>query len=124
MLFSATLTEEVLRLASQWAPDPIFCEVEPERVTVDTVKQVVYVTTARDKFKVLYNLLAGKTMERVLNNRTLRPRRLLQSSQPNSQRRLSLLKLRQEPTVKTSGIPASLLLTGKRLKHSSAMSSS
>jgi len=66
MLFSATLTEDVLRLASQWMPDPVICEVDPEQVTVDTVKQVVYAVTARDKFRLLYNLLEKEKMERVL----------------------------------------------------------
>lgn len=66
MLFSATLTEDVLRLASQWMPDPVICEVEPEQVAVDTVEQIVYVVTTKDKFKVLYNILKRRPDERVL----------------------------------------------------------
>ncbi len=66
MLFSATLTEDVLRLASQWMPDPVICEVEPEHVAVDTVEQIVYIVTANDKFKVLYNILQHRPGERVL----------------------------------------------------------
>ncbi len=66
MLFSATLTEDVLRLASQWMPDPVICEVEPEKVTVETVKQVVYSVQAREKFALLYNLIAQHGMKRVL----------------------------------------------------------
>lgn len=66
MLFSATLTEDVLRLASQWMPDPVICEVDPEQVAVDTVEQIVYIITVREKFKVLYNLLRKRPDERVL----------------------------------------------------------
>jgi ATP-dependent RNA helicase RhlB len=66
MLFSATLTEDVLRLASQWMPDPVICEVEPEKVAVETVEQIVYIVTTRDKFKVLYNILEQRPGQRVL----------------------------------------------------------
>ncbi len=66
MLFSATLTDDVLRLASQWMPDPVICEVEPEQVAVDSVEQIVYIVTSRDKFKLLYNLLRKRPEERVL----------------------------------------------------------
>jgi ATP-dependent RNA helicase RhlB len=66
MLYSATLTEDVLRLASQWMPDPVICEVEPDKVAVDTVEQIIYTVQARDKFKLLYNLLQKKEAKKVL----------------------------------------------------------
>ncbi len=66
MLFSATLTEDVLRLASQWMPDPVICEIEPEHVAVDTVDQIVYIVTTRDKFKLLYNILKKREDNRTL----------------------------------------------------------
>jgi len=66
MLFSATLTEDVLRLASQWMPDPVICEIEPEQVAVDTVDQVVYIVSTREKFKIFYNILKQRPEERVL----------------------------------------------------------
>ncbi len=66
MLFSATLTDDVLRLASQWMPDPVICEIEPEKVAVDTVDQVVYIVSTRDKFKVFYNILKQRPQERIL----------------------------------------------------------
>ncbi|MEI7901886.1 MAG: DEAD/DEAH box helicase [bacterium] len=55
MLYSATLTDDVMRLASQWMEAPVRVEVEGEPVTTKMVKQVVYVVTAREKFTVLYN---------------------------------------------------------------------
>jgi ATP-dependent RNA helicase RhlB len=66
MLFSATLTEDVLRLAAQWMPDPVICEVEPEQVAVETVNQIVYIVTSRDKFRLLYNLLQKRQDNRTL----------------------------------------------------------
>ncbi|MDR2850306.1 MAG: DEAD/DEAH box helicase, partial [Verrucomicrobiota bacterium] len=57
MLYSATLDDAVMRLASQWMEDPVKVEVESESVTTKTVKQIVYVVTSEEKFTVLYNLL-------------------------------------------------------------------
>jgi ATP-dependent RNA helicase RhlB len=78
MLFSATLTEDVLRLASQWMPDPVIVEIEPEQVAVDTVLQKVYAVPSREKFALLYNLLQQDEMKRVLvfGNRKDRTQRL------------------------------------------------
>ncbi len=66
LLFSATLTEDVMRLASQWMPDPVQVSVEPENVTVSTIQQEIYPIAAREKFTVLYNLLKREKTERVL----------------------------------------------------------
>jgi len=66
LLFSATLTDDVMRLASQWMPDPHVVEIEPEQVAVDTVKQLVYMVRAQEKFTVLYNLLKRPNIGRVL----------------------------------------------------------
>jgi ATP-dependent RNA helicase RhlB len=66
MLFSATLTDDVLRLASQWMPDPIICEVDTDGIAVSTVNQIIYIVESRDKFNLLYNLLTSANAERVL----------------------------------------------------------
>ena len=55
MLYSATLNEEVMQLASRWMEEPVRAEVESEHNSTDTVRQVVYVIRAEDKFKVLFN---------------------------------------------------------------------
>ena len=55
MLYSATLTDDVMRLAAQWMEEPVKAEVESEHNATDTVRQVVYVIRAEDKFKVLFN---------------------------------------------------------------------
>ena len=66
MLYSATLDDEVMRLASQWMTAPVRVEVEPEHVAVDTVTQQVFVVAAREKFNLLYNLLRLHADRRVL----------------------------------------------------------
>ena len=58
MLYSATLTETVMRLASQWMEEPFKAEVESETAATDTVRQVVYIVRSSDKFKVLFNHIA------------------------------------------------------------------
>lgn len=66
-LFSATLSAEVLRLASQWMPNPVKIEVEPEQVAVDTVEQIVYSVASTAKFRLLFNMLQRRPeMDRVL----------------------------------------------------------
>ena len=58
MLYSATLDDTVMRLAMNWMEKPYKAEVESETNATDTVKQVVYVIRAEDKFKVLFNHVA------------------------------------------------------------------
>ncbi len=58
MLYSATLNDTVMRLALNWMEEPFKAEVESETNATDTVRQVVYVIQAKDKFKVLYNHIA------------------------------------------------------------------
>ncbi len=66
MLFSATLTPDVVRLASHWTKEAFTVEIAPEQVAVDTVEQVVYIVTAEEKFSVLYNLITRQDLERVI----------------------------------------------------------
>ena len=66
MLYSATLDDEVMRLASQWMTAPVRIEIESEHVAVDTVTQQVLMITSREKLTVLYNLLRLHADRRVL----------------------------------------------------------
>jgi ATP-dependent RNA helicase RhlB len=66
MLFSATLSDTVTRLASSWTRNPVRVNIDPEQVAVDTVEQVVYIVTSRQKFALLYNLLKREHLQRVL----------------------------------------------------------
>ena len=66
LLFSATLTQEITRLASQWTRNPVTVEIEPEQVAVDTVEQIVYIVTVSNKFSLLFNIIHQKNLRRVL----------------------------------------------------------
>ena len=66
LLFSATLTEDILRLASRWTNEPVQVEIEPEKVTVDNIRQVVYTVPSDRKFALFYNLLQRDNPERLL----------------------------------------------------------
>lgn len=78
MLFSATLTAEVTRFASQWTRNPVTVEIEPEHVAVDTVNQRVLITTIDEKFTILYNVITRQNLDRVIvfTNRRDQARRL------------------------------------------------
>jgi ATP-dependent RNA helicase RhlB len=66
LLFSATLTDDILRLASRWMKEPVMIEIEAETVTVDAIKQVVYTVPSDKKFALFFNLLKRDNPERVL----------------------------------------------------------
>jgi len=66
LLFSATLTGEITRLASQWTRNSVTVEIEPEQIAVDTVDQVVYIVTSIDKFALLFNIIHRQNLKRVL----------------------------------------------------------
>ena len=67
MLFSATLNEPILRLASRWMrQNPTKVEIEPEHVVPGEVRQLVYAVPERDKLALLLWLLRGEDAVRVL----------------------------------------------------------
>ena len=55
---SATLTDDVLRLADSWTKDAVRIEIDPEQAAADSIEQIVYLTTEDEKFKNVCNLLA------------------------------------------------------------------
>ena len=66
LLYSATLDDEVMRLASQWMPNPVKIEIEPDHVASDTIEQKVFIVTSAQKFTLLCNLLKDYRDSRVL----------------------------------------------------------
>ncbi len=73
MLYSATLSDIIVRLAGHFMTDPFRIEIESESPTIDTINQVVYAVAAREKLTILYNLLRLHPDARVLvfcNRRT------------------------------------------------------
>jgi len=57
MLFSATLSQRVLELAYEHMNSPELVRVEPDKVTVDTVRQVLYFPASSEKVPLLVHLL-------------------------------------------------------------------
>ena len=66
VLFSATLTDEVMRLAAAWMVDPERIDIEPEQVAVDTVDQKVFIVTDKEKFPLLYNIIKNDHPDRII----------------------------------------------------------
>ena len=66
LLFSATFSETILRLASQWTLDAEQVVIEPESVATDRVEQRIYLVAEEDKFALLYNLMQDLELERVI----------------------------------------------------------
>jgi ATP-dependent RNA helicase RhlB len=66
LLFSATLTKEITRLAAQWTHNPVTVDIEPEQVAVNTVDQLVYIVTTDRKFALLYNIIDKLNLKKVL----------------------------------------------------------
>lgn len=66
LFFSATLTDEVQRLSARWTHDPLMVEIEPEHIAADTVDQVIYIVTTKEKYALLYNIITRQNLHRVL----------------------------------------------------------
>lgn len=66
LLFSATFSEDILRLTQQWTWHPVNVEIEADSVVTDTIDQKIYMVSAEDKYKVLYNLISRKKLNKVI----------------------------------------------------------
>ena len=67
MLFSATLTHDIMELASRWMrQSPIVIEIEPEHVVAEGIDETVYAVTTAEKMSVLRWILANEDCRRVL----------------------------------------------------------
>lgn len=58
LLFSATLSHRVQELAYEHMNNPVHVDVEPEKVTADRVRQVLYHTANEEKIPLLIGLLS------------------------------------------------------------------
>jgi ATP-dependent RNA helicase RhlB len=57
MMFSATLSHRVLELAYEHMNNPILIRIEPDKMTVDRVRQVLYFPSTEEKIPLLMGLL-------------------------------------------------------------------
>ena len=66
MMFSATLNDDVERLSYSWTENPVVVNIEPDTMAADSVNQILYTVTVKDKFALLYNIIARQNLQRVL----------------------------------------------------------
>lgn len=67
MLFSATLSRDIMNLASRWMrPDPTVLEVEPEHVVAEGVNETVYACTTHEKLAIIIWILQHEDVHRAL----------------------------------------------------------
>lgn len=78
MMFSATFSDDVLRLAERWMVDPTKVEIEAESVATDTVEQKLYMVSGDEKLGILKKLIAeeGVNSAMIFANRRDECRRL------------------------------------------------
>lgn len=66
LLFSATFSDDVMRLSESWMFEPVSVEIEPESVATDTVEQFIYMVSGDEKLPLLCNLIASPDVKNVM----------------------------------------------------------
>ena len=66
MLFSATLSYRVLELAYEHMNNPELVRIEPDKMTVDRVRQVIYYPSMEEKLPLLIGLLRQAEARRTM----------------------------------------------------------
>ena len=66
LLFSATFSDDILRLSQQWMFEPSKIEIESDSVATDTVEQTMYMLASDEKLNVLSNLLDIEDVKNVI----------------------------------------------------------
>lgn len=67
MLFSATLSHDILNLASAWMrPEPVVVEIEPEQVVASGINETVYACTSQEKLPIMLWILKHEECSRVI----------------------------------------------------------
>ena len=66
MLFSATIPNEILKLANEMLHNPVRIEVTPPEAMIDKIKQSLYYVGKKDKTNLLIDLLVKPSLESIL----------------------------------------------------------
>jgi ATP-dependent RNA helicase RhlB len=66
MLFSATLSQRVLELAYEHMNNPELVRIEPDKITADKVRQLIYFPAMEEKIPLLIGLLREARAERTM----------------------------------------------------------
>src|SRR5277367_4253423 len=66
MLFSATLSQRVLELAYEHMNNPELVRIEPDKITIDKIRQVIYFPAMEEKIPLLIGLLRETEAHRTM----------------------------------------------------------
>ncbi|MDH3491440.1 MAG: DEAD/DEAH box helicase [Gammaproteobacteria bacterium] len=66
MLFSATLSQRVMELAYEHMNEPELIRIEPDKVTVDRVRQAIFFPSNEDKMPLLVGLIREMGLGRIM----------------------------------------------------------
>lgn len=67
MLFSATLSRDIMDIAARWMrPNPVVLEAEPEQVVAEGIDETIYAVTTAEKMPILLWTLKNEDCKRVL----------------------------------------------------------
>ncbi len=66
MLFSATLDESILRLASGWLSEPVTLESEPEKLVSENIEQTFFSVLREEKLALTLHFIRNETYDRML----------------------------------------------------------
>lgn len=67
MLFSATLTPDIMNLSARWMrPSPVILEVDAEQVVAEGIDETVFACTSQEKLPIMLWLLKNEDCHRVL----------------------------------------------------------
>ena len=66
LLFSATLSEDILRLSSGWLTDPFVVESEPEKLVSENIRQLFYSVLREEKLALLLHIFKTEEFERMI----------------------------------------------------------
>lgn len=66
LLFSATMSREVIALSDTMLQDPVHVSVAPEQPTVEAIQQAIYFVSTKKKQTLLEHLLIDPSVERTL----------------------------------------------------------
>ncbi len=66
LFFSATMSDDIKRIADSWTNEPEFVSVQPDQVEVDSVTQYLYLVSNDEKFNLLFNLFNEKNIDKAI----------------------------------------------------------
>lgn len=66
MLFSATLSSDILKLVAQWTKDPLSFEAEAKEITSENIEQKAYIAVNKEKFPIMYNIIKENKDSRII----------------------------------------------------------